>query len=171
MSGWTKKSQHRSKHQILQSLSLKMSRMITLGTSEESERIVSFIYVDGYFCAHRLSGSEGAEMFFPRKYLYGLRVSSRAYSGRVKKCDADRVLPGNRGVSFKKRKTRQILRVKTRSIRNFGEIFSQDRSAARCLAEKCPPGWAAREKSAIICCHLSYLLMDDSGKKTIKNFR
>lgn len=27
-----------------------------------------------------------------------------------------------------------------------------------------------REKSAIICCHLSYLLMDDSGKKNNQKF-
>lgn len=27
-----------------------------------------------------------------------------------------------------------------------------------------------REKSAIICCHLSYLLMDDNGKKNNQKF-
>lgn len=46
--------------------------------------------------------------------------------------------------------------------------------AAVVTREKCPPGTEGTgEKSAIICCHLSYLLMDDSGgkKKTIKNSR
>lgn len=75
----------------------------------------------------------------------------------------------------KKRSARRIPCVETHSAGdfdgNYGKKLAPGRSAA-------PGKMSARdrrhgEKSAIICCHLSYLLMDDSGgkKKTIKNSR
>jgi len=70
----------------------------------------------------------------------------------------------------KKRPARRIPCVETRSAGDFDGNYGEKLAPGRCGA---PGKMSARdrrhgEKSAIICCHLSYLLMDDSGGKKKK---
>lgn len=129
--------------------------------------------------AHRLSGSSPAGKRTPGE------TPTRAANGECRRARAgpsaaaNAYVPLNATFHSEKRTARRIPCAETRSAGNFDGNYGEKRAPGRCGA---PGKMSARErrrgeKSAIICCHLSYLLMDDSAegrkkkKGQVKNSR